>query len=554
MRKKRTYLTVLPALMAALCLAAPPWCVAQSAGETRTAPTPALAEEPADAATPQTAEAEAPAGAASEEAVVTETKTPPGLDRNAVVVFGQNVELKRGETAEVVVVIGGSAKIYGKVREGVVVIGGDADIEGDVGEQVVAVMGSIHIGPKAVVHQDVVSVGGRLDVAPGAKVEGHTQEVAIAGLRLPRADWVNNWVQQCVLMLRPLSPHVGWVWFVALVYFVLFLLIAAVFRHPVQACVDELENRPATTFLVGLLTKLLLPLLILILIVIVVGIVVVPFLAAGLFVLGLVGKVAVLEWVGFRVGRLSKKEPLQKPVAALIVGAAVLAVLYMIPVIGLLTMLLLSAWSLGCAITAAFGGFRRELPDRHPAVAASTPTVPAPVVTAAASPTPPPPSTPVEPPPPPPPPPEPPSAPSAAGTATAEPPVMPETLTYPKATFWERMAAGFLDLVLLIILGSVVQGAPLALIVAVAYFSGLWAWRGTSIGGIVLGLKVVRTDGEPVSFIVALVRALAAGFSAFVLFLGFFWIAWDPEKQGWHDKIAGTVVLKLPRGTPLVCF
>ncbi len=30
--------------------------------------------------------------------------------------------------------------------------------------------------------------------------------------------------------------------------------------------------------------------------------------------------------------------------------------------------------------------------------------------------------------------------------------------------------------------------------------------------------------------------------------------AWDSEKQGWHDRIAGTVVLKLPRGTPLVCI
>ena len=39
-----------------------------------------------------------------------------------------------------------------------------------------------------------------------------------------------------------------------------------------------------------------------------------------------------------------------------------------------------------------------------------------------------------------------------------------------------------------------------------------------------------------------------------VFFLGFLWIAWDAERQAWHDKIAGTVVLKLPRGTPLVCL
>jgi uncharacterized RDD family membrane protein YckC len=49
-----------------------------------------------------------------------------------------------------------------------------------------------------------------------------------------------------------------------------------------------------------------------------------------------------------------------------------------------------------------------------------------------------------------------------------------------------------------------------------------------------------------------IVRALACFFSLIVVGLGFFWIAFDPEKQGWHDKIAGTVVVKLPKGVSLV--
>jgi len=538
-------LTILLTFLAALWMAAPARAGFRPADDEEEQ-TLAAADQPADSPQAQSAEAEDTNTVSKEapsEATTSETKSSARINRDAVVVFGQNVELKRGETAEVVVVIGGSAKVHGKVREGVVVIGGDADVDGEVGQQVVAVMGSIHLGPGAVVHQDVVSVGGKLDVADGAKIEGHAQEVAVAGLRLAPGDRVRNWLEQCVFMLRPLSPRVGWVWLVAAVYFLLFLLIAAVFRHPVEVCVNELERRPATTFLIGLLTKLLLPLLIFLLIIIVIGIVVIPFLGAALFVLSLVGKVAVLEWVGFKLGRLSGKESLQQPVAALVVGAIVLALLYMIPVIGLITMLLLSVWSLGCAITAAFGGFRRELPERQPVAAASIPT---PILAGAAPPAMP--SMPADPPPSA----GPSAAPAVTATMAAEPPVMPDTLTYPKATFWERIAAGFLDLVLVVILGAVVHGPPLALIVAVAYFTGLWAWKGTSIGGIVLGLKVVRTDGTPVSFAVSLVRTLAAGFSIFVLFLGFFWIAWDPEKQGWHDKIAGTVVLKLPRGTPPV--
>ncbi|HEY5914754.1 MAG TPA: polymer-forming cytoskeletal protein, partial [Verrucomicrobiae bacterium] len=468
-KEKRTWLITILTLAAAIGLAQP----AAGLANPRAADDEALAQTlaaPGDAdgsrmAEPAEAEEnkDASPGDASKEEATPEKEPAGGVDRSAMVVFGQDVELKAGETAQVVVVIGGSARIHGKVREAVVVIGGDAEIDGDVGQQVVAVMGSIRLRPGAVVHQDVVSVGGKLDIAEGATVKGQAQEVAIGGLRMPRADWINNWLKHCALMLRPLAPQVSWVWIVAFVYFLLFLLIAAVFRHPVQVCVDELEHRPATTFIIGLLTKLFLPLLILILVVIVIGIVVVPFLAAGLFVLSLVGKVAVLEWIGFKLGRLFGKEPVQQPVLALAIGSAVLALLYMIPVIGLLAMLLLSVWSLGCAMTAAFGGFRRELPERPTAAPAA---IPAPVMSAAAPPAmpamsldPPPPPTPSNPPP-------------AAVPAAIAPPVLPDTLAYPKASFWERMAAGFLDTVLLVILGAVVQGPPLALVVALAYFAG----------------------------------------------------------------------------------
>jgi uncharacterized RDD family membrane protein YckC len=89
-------------------------------------------------------------------------------------------------------------------------------------------------------------------------------------------------------------------------------------------------------------------------------------------------------------------------------------------------------------------------------------------------------------------------------------------------------------------------------LLALAYFAGLWTWRGTTVGGIVVNLKVVRADGQPMNLAAALVRALAAAFSVIVFFLGFLWILWDKERQGWHDKIAGTAVVRLPRGVPLV--
>jgi uncharacterized RDD family membrane protein YckC len=47
------------------------------------------------------------------------------------------------------------------------------------------------------------------------------------------------------------------------------------------------------------------------------------------------------------------------------------------------------------------------------------------------------------------------------------------------------------------------------------------------------------------------VRALSAIFSFAALGLGCFWILRDPESQAWHDKIAGTYVVKVPRNWPL---
>ena len=146
------------------------------------------------------------------------------------------------------------------------------------------------------------------------------------------------------------------------------------------------------------------------------------------------------------------------------------------------------------------------------------------------------------------------ASPTSALANPAAPAALPDAWSFPKASFWERMGAAFLDVVLVSILGGIVGGPPQAFLVALAYFAGMWAWKGTTVGGVVLGLKVARLDGQPITFMVALVRALAGAFSIMFLFLGILWIIWDKDKQGWHDRIAGTVVVKLPKAMPLLCL
>jgi uncharacterized RDD family membrane protein YckC len=68
----------------------------------------------------------------------------------------------------------------------------------------------------------------------------------------------------------------------------------------------------------------------------------------------------------------------------------------------------------------------------------------------------------------------------------------------------------------------------------------------------VLDLKVVRIDGRELDWTTAIVRALGCFLSVAIVGLGFFWIAFDPESQAWHDKIAGTLVLRVAKTRPLV--
>jgi uncharacterized RDD family membrane protein YckC len=85
----------------------------------------------------------------------------------------------------------------------------------------------------------------------------------------------------------------------------------------------------------------------------------------------------------------------------------------------------------------------------------------------------------------------------------------------------------------------------------VAYHVAFWAWKGTTLGGIVVGLRVIRTDGANPRFVDALVRGLSGIFSVGAFGIGCFWMLQDPERQMWHDKIAGTFVVKVPRALVL---
>lgn len=70
-----------------------------------------------------------------------------------------------------------------------------------------------------------------------------------------------------------------------------------------------------------------------------------------------------------------------------------------------------------------------------------------------------------------------------------------------------------------------------------------WSLTGQSIGMMLLGLRVVTVQGERLSFWRSLLRVIGYMVAAAPFFLGFLWMLGDNRRQGWHDKLAGTVVV-----------
>lgn len=150
-----------------------------------------------------------------------------------------------------------------------------------------------------------------------------------------------------------------------------------------------------------------------------------------------------------------------------------------------------------------------------------------------------------------------------------------DTVEY--AGFWVRVGASLIDTVLVLCV-------TLPLLVAVygwAYFDGshsglfagsadfllswvapavavvaFWVYKQATPGKMVFRAKVVDAKtGNPLTVGQSVGRYLGYFVSTVPLGLGLIWVAFDPKKQGWHDKLAGTVVIRSTnRGTVSVTF
>ncbi len=83
----------------------------------------------------------------------------------------------------------------------------------------------------------------------------------------------------------------------------------------------------------------------------------------------------------------------------------------------------------------------------------------------------------------------------------------------------------------------------MAVLIHMLYFTYFHGTTGQTPGKMIFGLRVVQSTGEEMTLGIGFLRWTGYFVSA-IFYLGFFWIAVDPKKQGWHDKIAGTLVIR----------
>ncbi len=87
--------------------------------------------------------------------------------------------------------------------------------------------------------------------------------------------------------------------------------------------------------------------------------------------------------------------------------------------------------------------------------------------------------------------------------------------------------------------------AFLTLVATVLYFVLFWVKRGGTLGQTLLGMRVAReADGAPIGWGAAIVRYVMMLISFWIFYLGVIWVAFEPRKRGWHDMVAGTVVVR----------
>ena len=117
------------------------------------------------------------------------------------------------------------------------------------------------------------------------------------------------------------------------------------------------------------------------------------------------------------------------------------------------------------------------------------------------------------------------------------------------ASLGNRVVAALVDGFIISIITGVLSrfggpGLGLSFVISLAYTWYFLTHRnGQTPGKSLMNIRVVKKDGTPIDDATAIVRYIGYYVSCIIV-IGILWAFWDDKKQGWHDKVANTLVVK----------
>jgi uncharacterized RDD family membrane protein YckC len=426
------------------------------------------------------------------------------------IVTGESYKLDAGKaTNGAVVLIGGNGEINGIVDGDLVLIGSKATLAGTINGDLVTIGSNLSISTGAIANGDYVSVAS--EVKGEEELTTNGERVTLNGFS-PAVPVIKEVLTNTV-QLRPMSPSSLFSWTLAITTLIVQLVLGLVFPNVFARTEIIIRDRPGPSFLVGLAVILGGAMLSFLLTITVIGIIALPFLALAFFVLNIFGGTSVCYSIGKRIAP-QFAERREAVFLWIILGTVVIWVLYCIPVIGFI--------AAGVVALVGLGTFAIYLVDRHRSNAPQPllPTIP-------------------------------PGEAKPPGVVS-DPLALPSVesamvIGPPRAQFLPRLFANIIDLTVLYVLLNSLHLTHATIPVWVLYRFGMFAWKSSTLGQIVLNLQVQKPDGTSLigDYSGALIRALSSLLSLIPLGLGFIWILFNRDLESWHDRISATYVVHL---------
>jgi uncharacterized RDD family membrane protein YckC len=489
--------------------------------------------------------------AQSVESGITVESTQSAVNYNSELIrlFSGNAVVNKGDVVHTVVVMGGDAEIHGTVNETVVIMGGKLLLDGIVNGDCVVLGGTADVKAGAVINGDLVMIGGENAIDPGVVIKG--DKVIIAAWAGRILNNITPYLEHCIFKGRFIALSLPWTLWILAGYIILMFVCAILFHSTFVKSIEIVNHKVLTALLIGILTPVAVGPVFVALSISFIGIPAIPAVILTLQGAMLIGIFAINAHTGKHLLSIFGFNNSLPPIMLALIGSSIFGALMLLPFIGGFITLILSTVGTGAGVLAIFS-FVKTLKYTKSMSGTTTVTDPASNYNGQTSDD---------------------TGDDAANEGPAQDVSAVSSLSRQstdnsvtvKATFLQRLGAAMIDTMLVLIVFGMITNpiasllhqahdstGSLGLIILLAYFTAMWAWKQTTVGMIVFRLKVYRVDNSPLTFSVAVIRALGLLLSILPFGLGFFWMIWDKDKLTWYDRIAGTVVKRVEGNVSIV--